>query len=273
MKCPKCGHSQTSKVECAQCGIVFEKFYAIQKKQRERALQKKSTAETADSETGVSSNDESPNSLKGLLQVYVWDTFKAPWRPVPKYGVLTLTLFFAWLFFLLYREPFYQLYPQTNMMDSTILSMLRRVDLVFHEGGHWIFGIFGNRTLAILGGSLNQVLIPFIVTVAFWQRRDASGFAFGWVWMCVNFLEVAIYMADARHPVLPLIGNLDAFQSHDWLNLFNIWDLWMVDTQIAKTTFTLGWIGMIGASLWYLWTGLTHLSKKNNNENRPLEFE
>ena len=286
MKCPKCGHSQTSRVECAQCGIVFEKFHAIQRRQKERALQKQHPEKTADADNLEAAPEEVPKSLKGYFKVYVWDTFKAPWKPVPKYGVITLTLFFTYLFFLLYREPFYQLYPQTNMMDSTILSMLRRVDLVFHEGGHWIFGVFGNRTLAILGGSLNQVLIPFIVTVAFWQRRDASGYAFGLVWMFVNFLEVAIYMADARHPVLPLIGNLDAFQSHDWLNLFNRWDLWTVDTQIAKTTFNLGWIGMIGTSLWYAWTGLTNLAKgddsttrfinrkkENEKDRRPLEFE
>lgn len=264
MKCPKCGHSQTSKVECAQCGVVFEKFYAIQKKQRERALQKKTASETTDTESGGSLNGESQNSLKGFLQVYVWDTFKAPWKPVPKYGVVTLTLFFAYLFFLLSREPLYQLYPPSNAGNSMLLSMISRVNLVFHEAGHWIFGIFGNRTLAILGGSLNQVLVPFIVTASFWSRRDASGYAFGLVWMFINFLGVAIYMADARDPFLPLIGNLDPYQSHDWLNLFNRWDLWTVDTQIAKTTFSMGWIGMIGTSLWYVWTGLTNLAKKNN---------
>jgi hypothetical protein len=163
--------------------------------------------------------------------------------------------------------------------------MISRVNLVFHEGGHWIFGIFGNRTLAILGGSLNQILIPLIVTVAFWQKRDASGTAFGAVWMFLNFLGVAIYMADAREPFLPLIGNMDPYQSHDWINLFNHWDLWAADTVIAKTTYSLGWIGMIGTALWYAWTGFKNLSqgddssarylnrrKENEKGHRPLEF-
>jgi len=259
MKCPKCGHDQAGTRECGECGILFAKFFALQRRREELARQR---AQANDSIQGEPVEEELPSGvLKRFLKVYVWDTFKSPWNPVPKYGVITLTLFFAWLFYLLYKEPFYQLYPKTNIMDSTILSMFRRIDLVFHEGGHWIFGIFGIRTLTILGGSLNQLLVPFIVFVAFWQRRDASGTAFGLVWLFINFLEVAIYMADARHPVLPLIGNLDAFQSHDWRNLFNVWDLWTVDTAIAKTTFGLGWAGMILTSLWYLWTGLTNLPK------------
>ncbi len=286
MKCPKCGHSQNSRVECAECGIVFEKFNAIQKKQRERALQKQRPEETVDIEVGVSSNGEYPKSLKGYFQAYVWDTFKAPWKPVPKYGVIALTLFFAYLFFLIFEEPLYQLYPPSNGGKSFLLGMISRVNLVFHEGGHAIFRIFGNRTLVILGGSLNQVLVPFIVTVAFWQRRDASGYAFGLVWMFINFLGVAIYMADARDPFLPLIANLDPYQSHDWLNLFNRLDLWSYDTLIAKTTYNLGWIGMIGAALWYAWTGFTNLPKgddsttrfinrkrENEKDRHPLEFE
>ena len=265
MKCPKCGHSQAAGPECVECGIIFEKFHAIQKRQRERSMKKSSPEDTAAAESMDSPVDALQYSLRGLLQTWFWVPYRTPWKPTPKYGVITLTLFFAYLLFLLFREPFYQLYPQTNVMDSTILSMFRKVDLVFHEGGHWIFGIFGNRTLAILGGSLNQMLIPFIVVVAFWHRRDASGTAFGLIWLFVNLLEVAIYMADARHPVLPLIGNLDPYGSHDWLNLFNIWDLWTSDILIAKTTYSLGWIGMIGTALWYVWTGFNNLSKGDDS--------
>lgn len=34
MKCPKCGHEQTSKNECQACGIIFEKFIKFQEKQK-----------------------------------------------------------------------------------------------------------------------------------------------------------------------------------------------------------------------------------------------
>jgi hypothetical protein len=285
MKCPKCGHSQSRGEECAECGIVFEKFFALQERRRKKSRENKDSVNVSDADSMGLPDHAAQSSANGFLQVYFWTPYRSPWKPTPKYGVIALSLFFAYLFFLLFREPFYQLYPQTNVMDSTILSMFRRVDLVFHEGGHWIFGIFGSRTLAILGGSLNQLLVPSIVAVAFWHRRDASGTAFGLIWLFINFLEVAIYMADARHPVLPLIGNLDPYGSHDWLNLFNIWDLWSVDTAIAKTTFGMGWMGMTGTALWYAWVGFTNLSegddstarylnrkKENQKDHRPLEF-
>ena len=285
MKCPKCGHSQQRGEECVECGIVFKKFYAIQGRQRKRSLEKKNHVDASDAENTDLLDEGSPNSLRGFLQIYFWTPYRSPWKPTPNYGVVALTLFFAYLFFLVFREPLYQLYPPSNGGNSFLLGMISRVNLVFHEGGHWIFGIFGNRTLAILGGSLNQVLVPLIVTAAFWYRRDASGTAFGAVWMFINFLSVSIYMADARNPFLPLIGNMDPYQSHDWRNLFNYWDLWSVDTAIAKTTYSLGWSGMIGTSLWYAWTGFTNLSKgddsatrflnrkkENGKDHRPLEF-
>ena len=201
MKCPKCGYSQPDGEGCVECGIVFEKFYAIQEKRRKRVLEKMNPGAASDAESVDLPDEVSPNS--GFLQTYFWTPYRTPWKPTPKYGVIALTLFFVYLFFLLFREPLYQLYPPSNASHSFLLSMVSRVNLVFHEGGHWIFGIFGNRTLAILGGSLNQVLVPFIVTAAFWYRRDTSGFAFGAVWLFINFLGVAIYMADAREPFLP----------------------------------------------------------------------
>ena len=157
-------------------------------------------------------------------------------------------------------------------MEYMIARLFKQVDLVFHEGGHWIFGIFGNRTLTILGGSLNQVLIPFIVTVAFWLRRDASGFVFGLIWISINLMEVGIYMADARNPVLPLIGNMDPFMDgHDWKTLFYTWDLWTVDQLIAKTTYRLGWFGMLAGVLWYGWTGFRNLREKGQKNQNYIE--
>ncbi len=45
-------------------------------------------------------------------------------------------------------------------------SFMHRVNLVFHEAGHVIFMPFG-RFLSILGGTLGQWLIPFIVLCSF----------------------------------------------------------------------------------------------------------
>ena len=40
-----------------------------------------------------------------------------------------------------------------------VLGFIHGIDLIFHEAGHVIFGFFG-QFLAVLGGSLMQVLIP-----------------------------------------------------------------------------------------------------------------
>lgn len=136
--------------------------------------------------------------------------------------------------------------------DSTVLFLVHNVNLVFHEAGHWIFGIFGNEMLGIFGGSLNQILIPLIVAVSFWSRRDAVGFAFGLFWFFENFLDVAVYMADARALVLPLIGGLGD-DAHDWRNLFFRFGLIEQDTAIAGATRTVGWIGIWFTWLWLLW--------------------
>ncbi|NIP99511.1 MAG: hypothetical protein GWM98_03060 [Nitrospinaceae bacterium] len=284
MNCPKCGHNQPDTRECAECGLLFEKYYAVLKRRSERAALNAREASLPPTDSAEAEEELPAGYVKRFMKIYVWDTFRSPWKPVPKYGVVFLTLFFGYLFYSLFREPYYQLYPPPDaVMDSLLARLFSKVNLVFHEGGHWIFGIFGNRTLAVLGGSLNQILIPLIVTVAFWQRRDASGTAFGLVWVFINFLGVGIYMADARNPVLPLIANLDPFDAHDWRNLFNWWDLWSYDALIAKTTYYLGWIGMAGTALWYAWTGFNNLAtgenslvplknRKKEKDHRPQEI-
>lgn len=236
MKCPKCGHEQNSDDSCLQCGIVFAKFREIQ--------ERKAAKQSQPSNAGKPQAE--PVATKPLT---FFDTIfqprLIPWEPVSTPAMAALSVGFAIMVFLLATK---------NLMgsDSTILYLTHNVNLVFHEAGHWIFGVFGKRTLTILGGSLNQVLIPAIVAVSFWTRRDAVGFAFGLFWVFENLLDVAVYMADARALVLPLIGGLGE-DSHDWRNLFIHFGLIEQDTAIASKTRFIGWVGMIGTWIWFLW--------------------
>jgi hypothetical protein len=59
---------------------------------------------------------------------------------------------------------------------------LDRVDLVFHEAGHVIFRFFG-EFIGVLGGSLMQVLIPAIVVVYFFARRQRYSAAITVFWV------------------------------------------------------------------------------------------
>ncbi len=236
MECPKCGHEQSPDDTCLQCGIVFAKYREIQQRKFEK---QPPPAEACEPQT-VTLDNGTETFFNTIFHPRL-----IAWQPVSTPAMAALSAGFAIMVYLLASK---------NLMgsDSTILYLTHNVNLVFHEAGHWIFGIFGNRTLTIFGGSLNQVLIPVIVTIAFWTKRDTVGFAFGLFWLFENLLDVAVYMADARALVLPLIGGLGE-DAHDWRNLFLHFGLIDQDTAIAAKTRFVGWVGIIATWIWFLW--------------------
>src|SRR2546430_17305262 len=78
-----------------------------------------------------------------------------------------------------------------------IVAFLHGVNLVFHEAGHLIFGFFG-RFVAVLGGSLNQVLIPAVCVVAFLRTRQRASPAVALFWTGQSPTPVPVYPADGR---------------------------------------------------------------------------
>ena len=249
MKCPKCGHQQETCNSCQSCGIVFAKYFEIQ----ERRKQKSAPAVESKSEQGDPKlSDPFKTSPLTNYDVVIGGGIYAirqawflPWRPVTNLSFGALSFLFGLMLFL---------FAKYDLMagDSKILWMTHTVNLVFHEAGHMIFAIFGNNILTIFGGSLNQVLIPLIIAGAFWVRRDTLGFAFALFWCFENFLDVAVYMADARALQLPLIGGLGD-DAHDWRNLFFRFGLIDQDTLIAGRTAFVGWCGMIATWMWLAW--------------------
>ena len=132
------------------------------------------------------------------------------------------------------------------------VPVLDSLNLIFHEAGHPLFGLFGWETLTILGGTLMQVLVPLLVAGAAWSRRQAAGTALAVAWAFQNLHNIARYMADAREQVLPLVGGGE----HDWFNIFARWGCLQRDTAIAAATHTVGWLGMAGSAAWLAWRWL-----------------
>ena len=97
-------------------------------------------------------------------------------------------------------------------------SLIGTFNLIMHEAGHWVFGIFG-RFLGILGGSLMQVLVPFVFAVAFFGQRQPLGVAFCLMWTGQSSLEVATYAGDAVARSLPLLGGEAVVHDWHWLLL------------------------------------------------------
>jgi hypothetical protein len=130
-------------------------------------------------------------------------------------------------------------------------SVLHLPNLIFHEAGHVILGIFG-RFAGVLGGSLFQFALPLIIAGAFLRQRDAFAAAVCTWWAGQNLLDVAPYIADARALQLVLLGGRTGaeVEGHDWEYLLTQMDLLHMDRTIGLAAHRAGLVMMAGAILW-----------------------
>jgi hypothetical protein len=133
---------------------------------------------------------------------------------------------------------------------------LHMVHLVFHEAGHTITAMLtNNRTMVVFMGSGNQLLIPLIVTVAFfWKNKDAFAAALGLWWTGHAMLDVAPYIQDARMLNLQLLsgGTGKEVEGHDWEYLLEHWHVINRDVYIAAHVATVARSVMFFAFAWAL---------------------
>jgi hypothetical protein len=123
-------------------------------------------------------------------------------------------------------------------------------NLVVHEGGHLLFGWFG-QTLGLWGGTLLQWLVPLLLAAYFFTQRQTTAFAFCAFFFFENWLYTATYMADARAMALPLVTAGDSdFVEHDWHTIFTSLGVLQYDTKIAGAVNFLGWCGMLATVVW-----------------------
>jgi hypothetical protein len=143
---------------------------------------------------------------------------KIPEQKITKYLRLLVALFFIWYFL-------------SSALDPTTWHFIDNVDLIFHEAGHWIFIFFGDF-VASLGGTINQLLIPFVLVVYFFIKRELFSSMILLMWLGYNFVNVSVYMADAVVMQLPLLGGDNV--GHDWNNIFETLGL-LENTQLLAT--------------------------------------
>lgn len=132
-----------------------------------------------------------------------------------------------------------------------IMFVIDNVTLIIHEAGHTIFGFFGWRFLTILGGTLLQILIPFLIFTSAWWNKQISLAQFALFWTGFAWLDSAAYCADAQQLKLPLIGGLPK-SAHDYMNMLTQLDLITYSMQIAWLMYGIGALCFIGALLWPL---------------------
>ena len=158
------------------------------------------------------------------------------WEPVTGARLIGFGVGFGLLLLLIIRS------------EPGFVFLLDHANLLFHEAGHPVVGLFSSR-LETYGGTIGQLVFPCVLAVSFWRKGQTLGFAAGCIWFFENWFNIARYMADARALELPLVGGGD----HDWNTILTRWGLLQYDTRIAAALRLIAWLGIATICSWVLW--------------------
>mgnify|MGYP001567591627 CR=1 FL=1 len=130
-----------------------------------------------------------------------------------------------------------------NLFRFIMFCFIDGMNIILHEGGHTVFGIFGILFITVISGTLMQLAIPFIVYIHFKQQGKELASAAVLFWFGENFLGIGRYMKDAIVQELPLFGG----SQHDWTYLFGEFGVTHHCVGIGQTTIILGVVIMVYA--------------------------
>ncbi|MEX6502271.1 hypothetical protein [Pseudomonas zhanjiangensis] len=228
-QCPKCAYRRTAKDApvhpdiCPACGIAINKWLA--------------RGSTAAVTIGSPAADEAPPM--GLGEHFMRLPGRSDQASLYGRAVLSLALSLWTLWFMAHGIDW----------ASIGGSFMHNINLPFHEFGHLLFSPLG-RFMAILGGSLFQVLLPLILLVAFsFFHQDNYAASVTLWWSGQSLVDLAPYIADAPYRALPLVGG-GGEESHDWGNLLSMTGSLDSAQAFARFDFVLGIGIMCAALLW-----------------------
>lgn len=154
-------------------------------------------------------------------------------------GKIILTLLAIWMgLILIFKDPPW--------------IFLDNVNLIIHEAGHFVFSGFG-ELFQYLGGTILQLLIPFLFAVYFLIKRNLFAFSFILFWIGDNFVNIAFYIKDAQARQLHLVGGGD----HDWFYILSRLGVLEQSVGIGRIVNTLG-ILIIFIGLFFMIISLIH---------------
>ena len=159
--------------------------------------------------------------------------------------VLSL-LGYAVLIYLWLLLPFNLYEPTHTFHLPNLLWLTHLIILYIHEAGHFFFRMFGD-SLYILGGSIMQVLVPFVWFLV--ARREESALAPVAVYFTgVSLVDVSVYARDAETRILPLLGG--SHSKHDWATFLGDHDMLDWGVPLGNVFFFLGLALSLSAIGW-----------------------
>jgi hypothetical protein len=115
-----------------------------------------------------------------------------------------------------------------------------------HEVGHFICNPFGTLIM-FAGGSIWQVLFWFgLALVTLFLRRQVTFTMLLWAIVGHSFINLAVYIGDARTKQLPLLFGMGS-EHHDWANILGMLNLLPFDTMLATLSTLLGIVIVVSA--------------------------
>lgn len=224
--CPKCGAEPSlGAAECHRCGIVFAKYRSWTARRRPDGMASKELTWVWTARRWLVESDQTND-------------------PATFYGRALLLVALIWWGWRFIATPV--------AANATGESFLHLVNLPFHEAGHILFMPFG-RFMAILGGSLGQVLMPLVCVLALLLKtRDPFGASVALWWTAESIMDVAPYINDARAMDLLLLGGVTGKETdgHDWNNLLTMLGWLEYDHGLARLTHGLGALLMLASFAW-----------------------
>jgi len=190
---------------------------------------------------------EYPDTWPVVLQFLLWPKKLGFEHSFPFRVVLVLAM------------AFFTVQLMLDGYDAWISQFLHNLNLPVHESGHIVFGIFGNRLLTSLGGSLFQIIMPLVFCFALWIKpRDILGASVALWWAFENFIDVGVYVADALPMKLHLINGVTGAESpygfHDWNFILSETGLLVKYETVANIVYGIGYVGMCLCVLWGGWS-------------------
>lgn len=247
MRCPKCHYTRQAQDQhvheglCPACGIAYAKFKS--EEQHPQTTTRHSQPQTTASDEQIIEQSEADDEATGFRQRLIETFSYVPENmdSISFWGrVILLVVFTCWGASFVFGGIIFE-----NINGSFLHSVI----LPFHEFGHVLFSPFG-RFMAILGGSLFQVMLPLIVLCVFtFKQRDNYAAAIMLWWCGQSFIDVSLYIQDAEYRALPLIMGMGE-EAHDWGNLLTMLGKVEMCYTYAKISFGLGTLLMMLGVAW-----------------------